>query len=169
MKFLAIIILALVISGCADETAETRIPLDYGDWKTTTDIPLDYEIPGHGTGVRMIYINDVGTGVNAATENGRLSYEYPEGTVILKEVYNSSADQAPNNLTVMIKDSENPDARGGWIWLNRNYSSGRERLFKDDFCFACHVAANDRHPYGDGNADREFRDYVFYPWTGNQQ
>jgi hypothetical protein len=159
-----VLAVSLLAGGCAKEAGESMVPLDYAQWPSTVDGPLDYTIPGHTQEVRTIYINQVGTTVVPETVGGRITYEYPEGTIIIKENFTNADDEEPNNLTVMIKDSDNAEASGGWLWLNRDFSSGRERSFGDDFCFPCHLNANERHPYGDGNADREFRDYVYYPW-----
>jgi len=164
----ALTVTVSAISSCSKDSQDSLVPTDYASWKSTVDGPLDYEIPGHTQAVRMIYINDIGTTVSPKVENGRLTYRYPEGTIILKENFTNATDEAPNNLTAMIKRPDDPRAHGGWLWVNRDYSSGEEHVFGYEFCFICHQNANERHPYGDRNADGEFRDYVFYPWRAGE-
>ncbi len=63
------------------------IPEGYRDWEKTTSEPLNYPIPGHLDHYRIPYINGIGKGVAVATREGRLSYTYPKGTIIVKEAY----------------------------------------------------------------------------------
>lgn len=153
-------------TGCAGRKAPAElIPADYSGWASTVDGPLVYEIPGHTMDMRKIYINDTGTRLEITETGGRVSHEYPEGTVILKENYRGDESAGPAMLTVMIKSKKDSRARGGWIWLAKEVGGGEERIFSDEFCFTCHQNANEQHPYGDRNTNREFRDFVFYPWN----
>ena len=163
--FLLISLFALLSSCTNTDTDSPLIPRDYSGWEKTVEEMLTYEIPGHTLDARVIYINDKGTEVAAKDVDGRISYDYPTGTVFLKENYPTQDSQDVDNYTVMIKDPTHPKSRGGWVWVLRIGEDGKERIFEDEFCFTCHQNANERHPYGDKNADREFRDYVFYPWT----
>ena len=66
-------------------------------------------------------------------------------------------------VRAMIKDRENPDAVGGWVWLAVDGTTRNETVVTGRFCVSCHRAANDAHAYGDKNPDREFRDFIFLP------
>jgi Cytochrome P460 len=163
-----VIITALILSGCTGkETAVKLVPTDYSQWKHPVEEMLTYEIPGHTLDARLIYINEIGTGVTAGEVNGQVRYDYPVGTIVLKENYETPESEIPKNITVMIKDPSHPDAKGGWVWIAKNVGTGEETIFDEEFCITCHQNANERHPYGDKNSSREYRDYVFYPWRSN--
>ncbi|MBT3274100.1 MAG: hypothetical protein HN368_13165 [Spirochaetales bacterium] len=164
-SFMVFIFMMTFIACTSKESAVPLVPADYSDWQNTIEELLTYEIPGHTLKARMIYINDVGTTVLPREVNEQVTYNYPEGTIIIKENYASSTSETPDNITMMIKDSTHPEAKGGWIWIAKDMNSGEEKIPSDEFCFACHQNANQRHPYGDKNTSGEFRDYVFYPWT----
>ena len=154
----------LLAIGCGEEDGQTHlVPADYSGWASTVDGPLVYQIPGHAMAMRQIYINEIGTNFKSTLRSNQVIYEYPEGTIILKENYPMQTSTVPAELTVMIKSPKDMRARGGWLWVAKNVSTGEERVFTDEFCFTCHQNANEQHPYGDGNPDREFRDFVFYP------
>jgi hypothetical protein len=96
---------------------------------------------------------------------GKLSWDFPEDTVIVKEVYASAypgPGEKPIQLTIMAKDPTDRRAQGGWLWITKDLPDGRESVFTGNFCVTCHANANERHPYGDGNPDEEFRDYVYF-------
>ncbi|WP_052078468.1 cytochrome P460 family protein [Spirochaeta lutea] len=165
---LAIFVLViLLVAGCSQGEQVQLISPDYRNWNQTTDTVLDFTIPGHGSGLRKIYISSAASGVTTQEVNGRLFYDYPQGTQIVKEVYASAqpgADEEPAMLTVMIKDRDHPMQRGGWIWLVKNYQSEVETILDEEFCFTCHNNANEPNPYNDGNTSGQFRDFVFYPY-----
>jgi hypothetical protein len=144
------------------------IPDDYRSWEKTTQAPLDYPIPGHLDHYRIPYINPTGTGVEILTHAGRVTYAYPKGTVIVKESYQGLTAPKPGDRPVriyaMIKDPENPKARGGWVWVLRELPTGKESIYQSPLCFDCHSAANEPFPYGDRNPNGDFRDYVFFPY-----
>ena len=153
------------LSSCEKEKAKPLFDEDYSNWKKTVAEPLTYEIPGHGAKQRRIFINDIGTQVKTTEEDGTIRYDYPEGTIIVKENYSDLEGTSLANLTIMFKSASNPDARRGWVWVNKNAATGAETVFTDQFCLGCHAGANESHPYGDGNPDKEFRDYVFFPYS----
>ena len=145
------------------------IPEDYASWARTTQLELNYPIPGHMEHYRRIYINEKGKGVTTEIRKDRLYYEYPKGTIIVKEVFPTltpAADEKPMALTVMVKDPDNPESRGGWVWVAKNMQTAVETVFNYEFCFDCHTNANEVHPYGDKNPNNEFRDYVYFPYKG---
>lgn len=163
-----VFVVLFIGSACvAEKESPSWVPDNYADWASTVADTLDYDIPGHEWELRIIHMNEIGQSVVPLEENGRLRYEYPEGTVIVKENFAKSTDQAPTQLTLIKKESDHPDSLGGWLWVSKSMDTGAERLFSDEFCFTCHKNANERHPYGDQNRSLEFRDYVFYPWRGS--
>jgi hypothetical protein len=154
----------LVCSGRKD--SEPFIPEDYPAWASTVEGPLTYSIPGHENCDRVIYINRKGEAVTVDMREGRVSYDYPAGTKIVKEIYSNhrEPDGNPDSVVLMLKDPANPMSRGGWVWVVKDPSTGRENVIDYEFCVDCHANANEPHPYGDKNRDSEFRDYVFMPY-----
>lgn len=141
---------------------------NYTDWKKTTEVRLDYPIPGHENHFRQIFINPIGENAKKEEFSGRVQYTYPEGTIVIKEIYSGTSvdpGERPAQLTVMVKDSKSSKARGGWIWIVKQVKTGQEIIVENDFCVGCHEAANDIHPYGDLNPRGEFRDYLFFPYS----
>lgn len=141
------------------------VPSNYKGWDSTVSGPLTILIPGHNSPLRKIYINDIGKNVKVTIENGANKYDYPEGTIIVKEIFSDAEGRQTPTLTVMIKNPSHPQARGAWLWISKNIEMDEERIFSDEYCFACHQNANERHPYGDKNIEEEFRDYVYYPYS----
>ncbi|MFW6251448.1 MAG: cytochrome P460 family protein [Alkalispirochaetaceae bacterium] len=161
----------LLLTGCqGSERADLLVRTEHDGWARTTTDSLSFPVPGHGSGERRIFINEVGERVEppSSREEG---WDYPQGTVILKEVYPSPdppQDAPPDSLAIMVKQPDHPMSRGGWVWIVKQPGSGEERIFTEQFCITCHANANEKHPYGDGNAREEFRDYVFYPYSDEQ-
>jgi len=168
MKTVNILIgLALVVFwGCSSEEEADLVPADHNGWNRTTEIELNYPIPGHESHYRRIYINEMGMTYSVSEKDGRVYHEYPKGTVIIKDVYPGltlEEGDEPVMQTVMLKDREDPRNRGGWLWIVRDLKKGTETVMDDQFCLGCHSNANETHPYGDKNENEEFRDYVFFP------
>ena len=162
-----ILLLAFTAVSCARE-ALPLVPDDYTSWKSPTEEVLNYPIPGHMEHYRRIFINRTGEGVTVESRGGRSYHDYPKGTIIVKEIFPSleaSADEKPMALTVMIKDPEHPQARGGWVWVRKVVETAEETVIDYELCFDCHANANESHPYGDGNPEGEFRDFVYFPYT----
>ncbi len=153
--------------ACRKSPAIPEIPEDYRNWNLATDTLLNYSIPGHEDHFRRMYINPSGERFNIIQKNGRAYYEFPEGTVIVKEIYagleEPASQELPILLTVMMKASEHPESRGGWLWLSQNYETKETHVIDYEYCVDCHANANESHPYGDKNPDNEFRDYVYFP------
>ncbi len=173
-KFVFLLAVSVIIfsaAGCRKkETAQLLVPEHYTDWAITAD-HLNYPIPGHESHYRRIFINPTGEKVTTEKKNGRLFYTYPKGTVIIKEIYPTltpAKDTKPISLSVMIKDPENPKARDGWVWIIKDLKKNTEKIIDYEFCFDCHTNANEPHPYGDGNPQGDFRDYVFFPYKKKQ-
>ena len=157
---------AVLMLSCSPETEKlSYVPDNYATWMKTTQLRLDYAIPGHEDNFRIIYINDTGLNFARSQEGQSERIVFPEGTIIAKEVYAGTMPapgSAPMMVTAMVKATENPDARGGWVWVTKDLSLGTETVIKGDFCFTCHANANEAHPYGDRNPDENFRDFVFF-------
>ena len=73
--------------GCAAEKPPVYATPDYHSWKRTTDVVLDYPIPGHQDRFRIPRMNDVGFTVKPTNDNGKRHWDFPVGTIIVKEVY----------------------------------------------------------------------------------
>lgn len=156
---------AWIVTGCSAPKAPVYATPDYRSWKRTTDVVLDYPIPGHQDRFRIPRMNAIGFTVKPAAVSGKLLWEFPEGTIIVKEVYGASRPapgESPIQLTIMVKSPKDPQAQGGWVWLTRDLPDGKEAVFSGNFCITCHANANEKHPYGDGNPNEEFRDYVYF-------
>lgn len=156
-------LIALATLSCAKrEAAGPLLEINYAGWEKTTDAPLDFPIPGHESRHRVIYMNRIGM-----EHRGKgLRSDYPDGTIVLKEIYEGleapAAGEKPVMLDIMIKDRDASDARGGWRWIVRDGASGTDSVITGDFCAVCHVEANRPHPYGDKNPTGADRDYLFY-------
>jgi hypothetical protein len=165
---LAFLITVVMSAGCREKQGGQLVDFDYSSWKKTTDVALNYFIPGHEGHYRIPYINKTGENLEVSVdERGKKSYNYPEGTVIIKEIYPTlqlRENDKPMMLAVMIKNKDHEHAQGGWVWIVKQLDTGKEVIFKSDMCVYCHDGANGRHPYGDKNPDEEFRDYVFFPY-----
>jgi hypothetical protein len=154
-----------LLCACARAPEEVYVPADYASWAKTTGIVLNYPIPGHEDRLRVPRMNAKGFSAKPSLEGGKLRWDFPEDTVIVKEVFPSarpSPGEGPIQLTIMVKDPKDKRAQGGWLWYTRDMPNGKETLFTGNFCVTCHANANEQHPYGDGNPTEEFRDYVYF-------
>ncbi len=155
----------LFLGGCRKDEPVSFIPGDYDSWERVNEEELDYPVPGHESNYRIIYMNEKGRSVTVEERDGRTWYSYPEGTVIAKEIYPGLDPEPGTNpvmVTAMVKQPDHENAHGGWVWVVKDLESGTEQVMELEFCFTCHSAANEAHPYADGNPDEEFRDYVFF-------
>jgi hypothetical protein len=159
----------ILLPGCRKEEQGTLVPeaSQYRRWAQPIPVILDYPIPGHEDNRRRIFINSPGIDVRVEQRENRVYWDYPEGTIVVKEIIaglQGEDTDAPFQITAMIKDPEDPQSRGGWLWVVKGFGSREETIVDWEFCFDCHANANEPHPYGDGNLDNEFRDYVFHPY-----
>ncbi len=164
----AFLICCSMLLSCEKEVKHL-VPDEYLAWESTTDLELNYPIPGHVEQYRRIYINPRGTEVQQEQREGRIHHIYSEGTIIIKDIYSTltpSPGEKPIRQTVMIKASDYPKSRGGWLWIVKDMKSATETIIDYELCFDCHANANEAHPYGDGNPQGEFRDYVYFPYRG---
>ena len=152
------------LAACTARQTTIYATPDYHSWQKTTNVVLDYPIPGHQNRFRIPRMNGIGFTAKPALENGKRHWDFPEGTVIVKEVYatQKAAGGEPIQLTIMVKAPRDPHSQGGWLWITRDLPNGKESVFMGNFCITCHANANEKHPYGDGNPNEEFRDYVYF-------
>ncbi|MEI6873914.1 MAG: cytochrome P460 family protein [Spirochaetota bacterium] len=163
---LAIVLAAtsLLLVSCPRPDARGLLPPDWRSWRKTTELVLNYPIPGHEDRLRVPRMNDTGFSSVPNSSASPGTWDFPPGTIIAKEVYASkapAADETPIIATAMIKAPGDPRAKGGWIWVSKDLATGKESVFTTAFCVTCHANANEAHPYGDKNPKAEFRDFVF--------
>lgn len=163
-----VFLMVFFVLSCTKKGETTvLVPDDYRNWSMTAD-KLNYPVPGHGSNLRKIYINKIGENVSISKVDGLTSHEYPNGTIVIKEMYSSPdplENEDPEILVAMIKDSSHPDSVGGWVWAKKDVLSGEVTLFDYEFCVSCHANANESHQYGDGNINGDFQDYLFFPFN----
>lgn len=156
---------AIIFGACARKAEKIYATPDYPTWRKTTDIVLDYPIPGHMDRLRIPRMNAIGFSVVPTLVGGKLRWDFPENTVIVKEVYakpKPAPGEGPVQLTIMVKAPKDPRSQGGWLWLTRDLPDGKEEAFTGNYCVTCHSNANEGHPYFDRNQNLEFRDYVYF-------
>lgn len=167
MAVLSAALLATLIAACVSKEEGPLVPEDYRAWTRWPEEPLRYPIPGHLSNARVVFMNELGFQVEVTPDGDRLRDDYPEGTIIIKEVHTgleADVDAEPAELTVMVKSPDHELALGGWIWLRKDPRTGQESIIDYALCVDCHADANEPHPYGDENPRGEFRDYVFFPF-----
>ena len=157
---------ALVLAACSP--SKPFLPSDYGSWEETTNVELTYPIPGHESNYRVPRVNAIGFAYKPqASAAGVVRYDYPEGTIFVKEIYHGLSEPPegvlPFQLTAAVKAPTDPRSRGGWIWVVKDGAAGKETVMTGSFCVDCHANANENHPYGDKNPKGEFRDYIYFP------
>ena len=112
--------LSVLLSGCFTEV--DLVLEDYTDWFSITTIG---EAPGHSDSFRVIYAND-----EARSYSGL--GQYPNGTIIVKEIYRRDGDQMGDfrYLGIMRKLSEAPagvELDNGWLFTYRGSLDGGRR------------------------------------------
>lgn len=148
-----------LIAGCASLTAPFRdADPRWADYKNWTKVTAEGPSTGNPTnflggvhmgdeGYREVYVNDIAK----ETLMGSAPYNYPEGSVIVKEQYASKADWEAGRKpahTVSIKVSQSETAtKEDWMWTD----SYKGSVGESEFCAGCHSIAEVR-----GNGD-----YVF--------
>lgn len=168
-KAVMLLFLSVLLLGACFNAVEKIdfVPKKYNHWNKTVDEGINEAVPGHMDKYRVIYINDKGENYEKTLVNNKVVHNYPPGSIIVKEIYAGTTYEEgmePVECTVMYKDPDHELAQGGWLWIHKDFGSGKETIMDSDFCLECHVNANENHPYGDNNKDNEFRDYVFFPF-----
>lgn len=148
-----------ILAGCASLTAPFRDPDPrWADYKNWTHVTADEVSTGNPTkflggvhmgdeGYREVYVNDIAK----ETLMGSAPYNYPAGSVIVKEQYANKADweagrKAAHTVSVKVSASETSQ-KSDWMWADSLKGTAGE----SEFCSACHSIAELR---GQG-------DYVF--------
>ena len=134
----------VLTAGCASITAPFRDAdsrwADYKGWTRVTEEPSTGASPGLGAvhrgpeGYRLVYVNDVGRDV--ITGDG--PYDYPEGTVVVKEQYADEAAYLSGDgadVTVSLKVANEAGAGGAnWQWAEGYKGEAGDSAF----CSGCH-------------------------------
>ena len=135
---------AIALGGCASLVAPFRDAdrrwADYEAWTRVTEEPSTGPSPGLGAvhrgpeGYRLVYVNDVGRDVML----GDGPYEYPAGTVVVKEQYADEAAWASGegaDVTVSVKVADVAGAgAANWRWADGYKGEAKESAF----CAGCH-------------------------------
>lgn len=154
-------LVSLLFSYCSKESSKFTVPA-YKSWKKPVDKIVDTPIPGHGESFRVIYANDIAFSSNIVKEGNVQKVRMNEGSIVVKEVFEKREDveyKIPG-LFIMVKDSRSPDAINGWVYYMKK--PGKDAVeITWRMCVGCHEAANEKHPYFDGNKNDMFRDYLF--------
>jgi len=141
--------LTTLLAGCATLTAPFRDPdprwADYKNWTRVTETHVSTGNPtnflggvhqGDG-GFREVYVNDIAKD----TLYGSAPYNYPEGSVIVKEQYANEEDWAAGvnaGHTVSIKVSQSETSKKeDWMWADSLKGVAKE----SEFCAGCHSIA----------------------------
>lgn len=148
-----------LLAGCASISAPFRdADPRWADYKNWTRVTVDEPSTGNPTGFlggvhmgeegyREVYVNDIGK----ETLYGTAPYNYPEGSVIVKEQYASKADweakrKAAHTVSIKVASSEEI-SKENWMWADSYKGVAKN----SEFCAGCHSIAQVR---GEG-------DYVF--------
>ena len=84
---LACLAAALALVGCQKPPQQRLVPADYRGWTRVPEEPLRYPVPGHLDNARVVFVNPIGTRALSETRDGRVVDRYPEGTILVKEVF----------------------------------------------------------------------------------
>ena len=149
VKIGAVVGVSAIIAGCASITAPFRdADPRWADYKTWTHVTADEVGTGNPTGFlggvhqgdegfREVYVNDIGKD----TLLGEAPYNFPEGSVIVKEQYANEADwQAGSNAahTVSIKVAQSETSKKeDWMWADSFKGVAKD----SEFCAGCHSIA----------------------------
>ncbi|MEE9321432.1 MAG: cytochrome P460 family protein [Granulosicoccus sp.] len=138
-----LVFFALFVAGCATVTAPFREVderwVDYKSWTVVEESTGDPTgrlgtVHKGPEGYRKVYVN--ATGRDMLLGNG--PYDFPEGTVIVKEQYSNEADwQAGSKAahTIMVKVAHTGEAsKDNWRWANSIKAEAKD----DAFCWGCH-------------------------------
>jgi cytochrome P460 len=162
-SILAILTISILFSSCSkDKDRNFTIPKDYRSWEKPVKKVLDYQITGHGNSFRIMYANEISyTAKRIKAKNGNWKVIMPEGSVIIKEMYNKRKDinKKDPTCTIMVKGKKG-DPDFGWSYYMKKPGNKIMKV-ESKMCIGCHEAANERHPYFDKNKEGIFRDFLF--------
>lgn len=142
--------MAVVLAGCSSSPSyDGNTDSRWADFKTWTKITEGRTGTGDPTGLvasvhkgtngyRDVYVNDIAL----STNQGSAPYNYPVGSVIVKEQFDDLAafkSQNPTDLTIMVKvkESGNKEA-ANWAWAE---AYDAPLMPENAFCSSCHTAA----------------------------
>jgi len=151
---------SVIVASCSTITAPFKeADPRWADFKTWTKV-TELE-PGTGNptgflggvhmgdeGYRDVYVNDIGKDALL----GSAPYNFPEGTVFVKEQFANEADWAAGRKaahTVSVKATASDEvAKDNWIWADSYKGTAGESAF----CSGCHsIAAKDDFAFTNGD------------------
>lgn len=141
---------SVLVAGCASLPFLGKPDPRWADYKSWTKITEGEPSTGASQalggvhmgeeGYRDVYVNDVG--LEMITGDG--PYDFPEGTVVVKEQYeNEAAWKAGKGAahTISLKIADNPGTTSAdWNWA-LGYTGKVQAHIDDPNCVACHTAA----------------------------
>jgi len=153
----AVLLGGLIAAGCESlpgRTADERWA-DYRTWtkvtegKVGTGDPTKFlgNVHKGPEGYREVYVNDIG----AAVLQGNGPYNFPAGTVIVKNQFDNKADWESDTggaVTVSVKvTASDKISKDDWIWAD----SYKGKAGTSAFCSGCHsIAAKDDFAFTNG-------------------
>jgi hypothetical protein len=151
---------SILVASCSTLTAPFKEAdarwADFKSWTKVTELePSTGNPTGFLGGVHMgdegyrdVYVNDIGK----ETLFGSAPYNFPAGTVIVKEQFANEADwqagrKAAHTISVKVAASDTL-AKNNWIWADSYKGTAGESAF----CSGCHsIAAKDDYMFTHGD------------------
>ena len=141
---------SVLVAGCASIPFLGKPDPRWADYKSWTKITEGEPSTGDSQALgvvhmgaedyRDVYVNDVGLAM--LTSDG--PYDFPEGTVIVKEQFANKADWESGKRvvhTISLKVADNPGTTSAdWNWA-AGYKGKAKAHIEDPNCVACHTAA----------------------------
>lgn len=145
----AIAVASVLLTGCATVIAPFKdADPRWADYKTWTRITEGEPSTGNPTGFlsgvhlgddgyREVYVNDIAID----TLTGSAPYNYPAGSVLVKEQYANKADweagrKPAHTVSIKVSASEK-SAKEDWMWADSYKGTAGE----SEFCAGCHSIA----------------------------
>ena len=148
-SILAIVILGLVTCASTDAMKTQAAEFEDQSWTKINAETITGDTTGAlGTahegnkGFREVYVNKVGEAVAL----GKVSYPFPEGSMVVKESYKDSSGKKGDlsNLTIMVKREMGYDPdNGDWEYIMTNPARDVQAQGALGMCINCHKAAAD--------------------------
>lgn len=113
-------------------------------YKNNSDRLQAVSASAHGGYIRTSF-NSIALSVLDSTGVLPEGTEFPDSSIVLKEVYDGTTDGL-NLYAVMMKLPDHPNQSGGWIWSEYG-PSGKVIISiaeEGDACVSCHSAADNR-------------------------
>lgn len=134
--------IALVLLAACGEVVDVTFPDDYQTWGVTAPgkrVVVTGNPPGHSNSYRVIYADQT------ATDPAEFVIGYPEGSTIVKEIYDLvDGEQGELKYLALMRRvgpvTEALEDEGGWLFTSADRAGEPETTF--DFCWnRCHVVA----------------------------